>query len=85
MFATMKLVWKRMYLGSYHGYSDDGRHLAQIGHVIGSDGNSQGWLVYLVHHQGELFDRYPTEGAAKEAAETALDQQATGPVNADEG
>ena len=84
MFAAMKLVWKRMYLGSHHGYSDDGRHLAQIGHVIGSDGNSQGWLVYLVHHQGELFDRYPTEEAAKEAAETALDE-AVGPVNADEG
>jgi len=76
MFATMKLVWKRMYLGSYHGYSDEGRQVAQIGHVIGPDGESEGWLVYLVHHLGELPGRYPTEEAAQTAAETTLDQYA---------
>lgn len=70
----MKVLWKRMYLGSHHGFSDDGRQVAQIGDVIGPDGVSQGWMVYLVHQQGELFDRYPSEETAKAAAEAALDQ-----------
>jgi hypothetical protein len=73
MFAIMRLRWERMYLGSYHGFSDDGRQLAQIGDVVGPDGTSQGWMVYLVHQQGELFDRYPTEEDAMAAAEAALD------------
>lgn len=69
----MTLRWERVYLGSYHGFGDDGRQLAQVGDVIGPDGASQGWMVYLVHQQGELFDRYPTEEEAMAAAEAALD------------
>jgi hypothetical protein len=72
MFATMTLVWKRMYLGSFHGYSDDGRQVAQVGHVIGPSGTSEGWLVHLVHQPDELPDRYPDERSAKAAAEAAL-------------
>jgi hypothetical protein len=72
MFAIMTLLWKRMYLGSYHGYSEDGRQVAQVGHVIGPSGNSGGWLVHLVHQPEELPERYPDEHAAKAAAEAAL-------------
>ncbi|HEY8545987.1 MAG TPA: hypothetical protein VIL36_13105 [Acidimicrobiales bacterium] len=67
----MTLVWKRMYLGSYHGYTEDGRQVAQVGHVIGPNGTSEGWLVHLLHEPEEL-GRYPDEHAAKAAAEAAL-------------
>ena len=70
----MKLSWKRMYLGSYHGYSDAGHQMAQIGHVIGPSGTSEGWMVHLLRQPEELPGRYPDEAAAKAAAEAALDR-----------
>lgn len=63
-----------MYLGSYHGYDSEGHQLAQVGNVIGRDGTSEGWMVHLLHQPIELPDRYPDEGAAKAAAEAALDR-----------
>ena len=68
----MNVTWKRMYLGSYHGIDDDGRTVAQIGYVIGTDGQSKGWSVYLNRYEAERFDYYPNQEAAQEAAEAAL-------------
>ena len=63
-----------MYLGSYHGVDDDGRTVAQIGYVIGTDGQSKGWSVYLNQSEAEEFDYYPTQETAQTAAEAALDR-----------
>jgi hypothetical protein len=69
----MKVTWKRMYQGSFHGLDDGGRTVAQIGYVIGPAGTPLGWSAHLVDLEGELFDYYPTQQEAQAAAELALD------------
>ena len=68
----MDVTWKRVYLGSYHGYVDD-QLVAQIGHVIGPGGESEGWSAYLIHQEWEPFEYLPTQEAAEAAVAAALD------------
>lgn len=69
----MELRWERVYLGYHRGYDAKGHEVAEVGHVIGPSGTSEGWSVYLLRPEGELFDRYPSEETAKAAAEAAID------------
>lgn len=67
----MAIEWKRMYLGSHHGYVD-GREVAQVGLVKGPDGKMRGWVAHLVGQTTELPGYHADEAAAKVAAERAL-------------
>ena len=59
----------------YHGISDEGLVVAQVAHVVGPEGRDDGWMVWLIHQQGELFDRYASEEEAMSAAEAALNDE----------
>jgi hypothetical protein len=68
----MSLRWERPQQGLSRGFSPEGHELAQVVHVHGPDGDELGWIAWLVHEQGELFDHFPTVDAARAAAEKAL-------------
>ena len=72
MFADMELRWDRITLGRYHGFSADGRCLAQVAVLQGPDGRLTDWMVWLPLEQGELFASYPTAQEAMTAAQSAL-------------
>jgi len=68
----MEIAWKRMYLGSYHGFVGD-QLVAQVGYVVGPDGEPAGWSLHLVRPEAEPFDYFPSQEAAQAAAEATLD------------
>lgn len=69
----------------YHGISDEGLVIAQVAHVVGPEGRDEGWMVWLIHQQGELFDRYASEEEAMAAAEAALNDEDKAEDKAEDG
>ena len=71
----MRLRWERPRDGLARGFGVGGHELAQIAHVYSAVGDDLGWMVLLMHDQGELFDHFHTADLAMRAAEEALAPQ----------
>lgn len=68
----MRLIWNRVRLGHFQGFTDDGRLAARVDTLIGTGPDKRGWTVTLVEQQAELFDTFPKYEEAQAAAEAAL-------------
>jgi hypothetical protein len=66
------LRWEAPHDGLARGFSPSGDELAQVAHVFSPDGDDLGWIVLLLHEQGELFDHDEAAAQAMAAAEVAV-------------
>lgn len=70
----MQLQWEGPRDGLARGFGPGGHELAQVANVFSPGGDELGWIVLLLHEQGELFDHYGSASQAMAAAETSLDR-----------
>jgi hypothetical protein len=72
-----EIRWERIRLGVHKAYDPLGREIAQIVHIIGTEGRSTGWSVYIIGDYEPLEGLHPTEAAARQAAESSLRRRET--------
>jgi hypothetical protein len=71
----VRLRWEVPYDGLARGFGPGTHELAQVAHVYSPTGDDLGWVVWLTHEGGELFDHYASAELAMAAAEAALEAQ----------
>ena len=72
-----EIRWERIRLGVYKAYDPLGREIAQIVHIIGTQGQSTGWSAYIIGDYEPLEGLHATDAEARRAAEESLRRRQT--------